>query len=216
MTLRQDCELWATFDTEDVDESRGIVRDRSGKGRTLEASGGPTYGVSSPVGEAVGLDGVDDFLVNTNVTYESDATLGMIFKPADRQAQETFFSYAKSFRLKSGSANKRIAFEAKTSTGPTQVKLLDGDSRGEYVRVLGVYDDSANEIRGYAPDGLTDSESATTTATAGETQTNIGQIHFGDRRAEMDVAFAAAWGRTLDASDRRDFFEMTDRMVSRL
>jgi len=80
MPLRQDCELWATFDSEDVDPSRGIVRDRSGKGRTLEASGGPTYGQSSPVGEAVWFDWTDDFFQNTDISgFQEQTTWTLIY-----------------------------------------------------------------------------------------------------------------------------------------
>jgi len=65
-SLRRGPELLATMDSDHVDAGNGVVKDFSGKERHLQASGGPTFGQPSPVGEAVGFDGADDKFVTNN------------------------------------------------------------------------------------------------------------------------------------------------------
>jgi hypothetical protein len=85
ISILKDCELWCDFDSQYVDEQRGIVRDRSGHGRHPVAEGGPTFGANGPDSfEAASLDGADDGFVSTDdfafISSDSEFTYNCLIK----------------------------------------------------------------------------------------------------------------------------------------
>jgi len=214
MTLRQDCELWATFDAEDVDPSRGIVRDRSGKGRTLEASGGPTYGLSSPVGEAVGFDGVDDEFISPAIV-DRPFSISVIFRINNGGVFQSISgddNGAEGFRVDLTDEN-RVRFLPRDADGDASGIQTSPIPEGTFVRVTSVLDPS--EQRVYLGDGLSDSQSLSS-YTEGTSDFRIGRTQAFDRFLDGEIAFLGLWSRALSDDEIEELTRMTDRMVSKL
>jgi len=216
MTLRQDCELWATFDSEDVDAQRGIVRDRSGKGRTLEASGGPTYGQASPVGEAVGFDGADDkFTTTIQRGSPKKYTTSALFKLPSNSETYTIHQSGGSFDFAITDDSNSTRVEAADTDGNfATVKI--GRHVTDFAVVTAVWD--AGELRGYLNGNLFASTSATFTSDT--LRQNDDATFIGGRASSSfldgTVAFAAEWSRVLSDPEIEELNRMTDRMVSKL
>jgi len=224
MTLRQDCELWATFDSEDVDANRGIVRDRSGQGRTLEASGGPTYGQASPVGEAVGFDGTDDkFVTNNGADLISTNTRSAVL-------------VAKWDGGNSGEGNGVYLLGGIFTFGfripPADVWRIEATDSGgnfdtvgwktvedEYVRLLAEWDNGTLRLinlSGPTEIGSVDFPNSTLEDDIPERRVVGNDGPTGDAPFSGAVTFVGEWSRLLSSDEKDQLGRMTDRMVSKL
>jgi hypothetical protein len=213
MTLKQDCELWATFDSEDVDPSRGIVRDRSGKGRTLEASGGPTYGQASPVGEAVGFDGTDDsFDVPSNLENGQEFTVFVLLRTDSITKRQRIIgnTSADGVRMQiSGSGNLKVGvFDADGILFTGFMPIIDG-----YQALLGRYNGSRLEGRNLTTGKF--SGKTVSSRVGGTNDVRIGNL-FGGFFLDGNIATVGWWSRALSDAEIEQLNRMTDRMVSKL
>lgn len=219
MTLRQDCELWATFDSEDVDPNRGLVRDRSGKGRTLQASGGPTYGQSAPVGEAVAFDGTDDRFTNNDVSVGglSTASCAVIVKWNGNDTSNTTFPISvgdAELGLRKRVTSDWQAFTRDPQDGFTTTSAVNANA-GDYIVLVGVRDGSRLSLYyGSSVESLTTNGSGI--ASQPEDGVFIGELDSGNGSFGGDIAFAGVWSRALSDAEIKELNRMTDRMVSKL
>jgi len=222
MTLRDSCELWVTFDSEDVDASRGIVYDRSGKGRTLEASGGPTYNVDSPVGEAVNLDGTDDDFTNFDSASTAGATewtLAAISRWDGGNAGDSKFVHMHGKFTARINHDSTDVYKASfvTPNAVVSMRMAGEVNEDEYVLVVGTF--NAGDGRAFVDGDLKQTDSVSDTQlgdNGGPTNNYIGRTPSSGSYFSGDVSLVAEWSRELSYQEIQQLNRMTDRMVSRL
>lgn len=222
MTLRQDCELWATFDSEDVDPNRGIVRDRSGKGRTLQANGGPTYGQSSPVGEAVAFDGTDDRFETTRAENIDGATewtvAALSLWDGGNSGDGKYVQMHGGFSIFTNH-DAGDKYKTQFSTPSTNVSLRASDNtyENEWVLLVATFNTGTAtlSIEGETVD--IESVSDTTLSENGKpTKHTIGQTTGSTTPFSGEIGFVVEWSRALSDAEIAELNRMTDRMVSKL
>jgi len=215
-SLRRDCELLATFDSDHTDAGNGGVKDFSGEQRHLQASGGPTYGQSSPVGEAVAFDGTDDkFTTTIQRENPKKYTTSALFKLPSNSETYTIHQSGGSFDFAITDDENSTRVEAADTDGNfATVKI--GSHVTDFAVVTAVWD--AGELRGYLNGTLFGSTSATFTSDT--LRQNDDATFIGGRASSSffdgTVAFAAEWSRVLSDPEIEELNRMTDRMVSRL
>jgi len=223
-SLRRDLELLATFDSDHTDAANGVVKDFSGKERHLQASGGPTYGESSPVGEAVAFDGTDDFFKPTGLEDGvfkdesfTNATLARYTGPDDGNGR--IYSQLRSTgdRIQYNNEFTNIKYIGIDRNSDLFILEKDTDMR-EYTLVVSQYD-AENDVHRVAVDGEVGDTAegiGHETATGGNADYHLGADFDGGFTSAIDVAFNARWSRALSDAEIEELNRMTDRMVSKL
>ncbi len=144
------------------DGSGTAAADRSGGGNPGTLTNGPVWGAGGPSGSAVSLDGVNDAVVATDGAVSTDLsfTVSAWVYPTSTGADQTVLSQAGSnvaaFNLRrDASGFWKMAMRRSDSTGAivdTATSAVTGTANG-WTHVVGVYDDSADQIRLYV-DGV--------------------------------------------------------------
>jgi len=224
-SLRRGLELLATFDSDHTDAGNGVVKDFSGKERHLQASGGPTYGQASPVGEAVSFDGTDDEFVTEDaddITSTDKRTAVIVAKWDGGNAGADKGVYLLGGNFTFGFRNPSVdvwRVEAADSNGSFE-NITWVEKEDEYVRLLAEWDTGTLRFvnlsngsligsKSFANDGLENEEPKKRVV---GNEDDIG----GDAPFSGDISFVAEWSRTLSDSEIDELGRMTDRMVSKL
>jgi len=224
-SLRRDLELLATFDSDHTDAANGVVKDFSGKERHLQASGGPTYGQSSPVGEAVAFDGTDDLFKPTGLEDGvfkdesfTNATLARYTGPDDSN-RERIYSQLRSTgdRLEFNNVVKEVKYLGFDRDSNIFIMSASIDLR-QWGLVVSQYDAENDVHRVFANEEVGEIRTGIghETATGGNADYHLGANFDGTSTSSIDVAFNARWSRFLSVSEIEELNRMTDRMVSKL
>jgi len=214
-SLRRDVELLATFDNDHTDAANGVVKDFSGKQRHLQASGGPTYGQSSPVGEAVGFDGTDDFFDVGDPLAAQEQTLFAIVSTDTSGTNQDLINVddgSNGYRLRF-SLNDLWSFRIRDGSGNGVAVNTPVVGTSQFNRIIAVYDgDSVRIFR----NGVLEDKSSVSTHNQAVEDVQIGASFNGSNPFSGRVAAVARWSRALSDSEIEELNRMTDRMVSRL
>lgn len=220
-SLRRGLELLATMDSDHTDAGNGVVKDFSGAERHLLASGGPTYGQDSPVGEAVGFDGVDDRLDTADAASIDGATEWTIAHvcrwDGGNSGSGKYVQMHGSFSIFTNhDATDTYKTQFSTPGGSVTVKDSGFDRENEWVAYVATFDAGVANltINGETADVATTSDSQIQSSAPNEL--TVGQTTSGTVPYPGDIAVTAEWSRALSDAEIDQFTRMTDRMVSKL
>jgi len=219
LNLSKGLEALYTFDAPDFDSQRNHMRDRSGHGHHAVASGGPTLGVESPVGEAASFDGSDDYFDTGDPLAAEEQTVFAVVNFDDLNDRVVAGTSRLSADGDDGyqiwaKGGTRLIFQiADGVDGSNTQASWSTDRTGEWLRLVGRW--TGEEVQLIANGELKDSKPETT-HTQADTNTKIGVRQGDDLNYKGDIAVFGRWSRSLTWSEIQEINRMTARRVSRL
>jgi len=202
--LQRGLEVWYDFDIDYFNGQRNKVEDKSGHGRSGDVNGGPTVGVPGPAGyQATSFDGSDDYVsTQQQILEDNPYTMAILVNADSSTTNNTLMAQHREgnsgTRIRGGS-DGQWAFIHYTDSGDVSVISAGPRAVSQWDLLTLTWDGS--EVRFAVNGDVTEIREAASYNPRLQPLWVGGNDSANIRPISADVAFAAAWTRSLSDTE---------------